>query len=53
MQSGVAQARQLIESASRPGSLQKVIKLQAEAFWHNHGRKVMAVGGVFVVYALW
>ena len=40
-------------SVSQPGSFQKVIKLQLEAFWGNHGRKVLALGGVLLVYALW
>lgn len=49
----VLQVKHLLASASQPGSVQKVMKLQLEAFWGRHGRKVLALGGVLVVYALW
>lgn len=47
------QARTLITDASQPGNLQRALKLQLEAFWGNHNRKILALGGALVVYALW
>jgi hypothetical protein len=49
----ILQAKQLIGSAVRPGAVQKAISLQLEAFWQRHGRKVMGLGAVFVLYILW
>ena len=37
----------------KPGSLQKAIGLQFEAFWQAHGNKVFAALGLFGIYLLW
>lgn len=47
------QAKQLVESASKPGAMQRVLSLHLEAFWQRHGRKVLAAGGVFALYMIW
>ena len=47
------QAQRLVNSATQPGSMQKVISLQFEAFWQRHGRKVLALGAAVLVYLLW
>ena len=47
------QAKQLVDSASRPGAFQRVLSLQFDAFWQNHSRKVIAAGGVLLLYILW
>lgn len=49
----LVQAKQLIDSAVKPGAVQKAISLQLEAFWQRHGRKVIGVGAVFLLYFLW
>lgn len=45
--------RSQVKQMLQPGTMQKVLKLQLEAFWGNHGRKVLALGGVLLVYMLW
>lgn len=47
------QARKFLTDATQPGNLQKALKLQLEAFWGNHNRKILALGGAVLVYALW
>lgn len=47
------QARQWVDAAGKPESLQRVLSLQAEAFWQHHGRKILLVGGAFTAYMLW
>ena len=47
------QAKQLVDSASRPGAFQRVLSLQFDAFWQNHSRKVIAAGAVLLLYVLW
>ena len=44
------QARKLLSDARQPGQVQK---LQLEAFWGRHSRKVLVLGGAVVVYLLW
>eukprot|EP00891_Asterochloris_glomerata_P002836 jgi/Astpho2/2836/Aster-00996 len=48
-----APAQRWVNAVYKPGSLQKAIGLQIEAFWHRHGNKVFAALGVFGVYLLW
>ncbi|RMZ52029.1 hypothetical protein APUTEX25_001223, partial [Auxenochlorella protothecoides] len=48
-----AQARLLAEATSKPGVVQRVISLQLNSFWQQHGNKVYAVGGIFLAYCLW
>ena len=33
--------------------MQRVVSLQLEAFWQRHSGKLLAVGGVLLVYMLW
>lgn len=33
--------------------MQRVVSLQLEAFWQHHSGKLLAVGGVLLVYMLW
>ena len=47
------QAKQLVDSAAKPGAMQRVLSLQLEAFWQRHGRKVIGAGAVFALYMLW
>lgn len=47
------QAKHLVDSAAKPGAMQRVLSLQLEAFWQRHGRKVIAAGAVFALYMLW
>jgi hypothetical protein len=35
------------------GRLQKAAGLQLEAFWQHHRSKVLAAGGVALIYILW
>ncbi|CAL8462998.1 g2532 [Coccomyxa elongata] len=46
-------AKQLVDSAAKPGAMQRVLSLQLEAFWQRHGRKVIGAGAVFALYMLW
>ncbi|EIE27339.1 hypothetical protein COCSUDRAFT_55352 [Coccomyxa subellipsoidea C-169] len=46
-------AKQLVQSASKPGAMQRVLSLQLEAFWQRHGNKVIGAGAVFALYMLW
>lgn len=48
-----AQARSLAEATSKPGVVQRVVSLQLNSFWQQHGNKVYAVGGIFLAYCLW
>ncbi len=47
------QAKQLVDSASRPGALQRVLSLQFDAFWQNHSRKVLGAAAALLLYLLW
>ena len=47
------QGQRLVDSLSKPGSIQRVLRLHFEAFWAAHGRKVLAVLGAVVVYYMW
>ena len=47
------QAKRWVNAVYKPGSLQKAIGLQIEAFWQRHGNKVFAALGLFGVYLLW
>ncbi len=47
------QAKQLVDSAAKPGAMQRVLSLQLEALWQRHGRKVIGAGAVFALYMLW
>lgn len=40
-------------AGAQQGRLQKAIGLQLEAFWQHHRSKVLAAGGVALVYILW
>lgn len=33
--------------------MQRVVQLQLEAFWQRHSGKLLAVGGLLLVYMLW
>ena len=47
------QAKQLIDSAAKPGTFQRVLSLQFDAFWQNHSRKVLGAAALLVLYLLW
>lgn len=47
------QVRGLVDSFRVPGKWQRVMSLQLEAFWLQHRRNLIAVGGVGVIYVLW
>ncbi len=49
----LTQAKQWVDAAGNPAQMQRVVSLQLEAFWQRHSRKVLAVGGVLLVYMLW
>ena len=46
------QARQWAAGVQH-GRLQKAAGLQLEAFWQHHRSKVLAAGGVALIYILW
>ena len=43
----------MVDSLTKPGSIQRVLRLQFEAFWVAHGNKVLVLLGAGVVYLLW
>lgn len=47
------QAKQWVDAAGNPAQMQRVVSLQLEAFWQRHSRKILALGGVLLVYMLW
>ena len=48
-----AAARKWVDATQQPGSLQRVLSLQLDAFWQRHGRTVYAAGAVMAAYVLW
>lgn len=47
------QVQQWIDAAQTPGKINRVISLQLEAFWQQHGRTVMVAGALGAAYVLW
>ncbi|GAB4818947.1 hypothetical protein N2152v2_005993 [Parachlorella kessleri] len=48
-----AQVKQWVDAADTPGALNRVLSLQLEAFWQQHGKTLMVVGALAAAYALW
>ncbi len=49
----LAQVKQWVDAAQSPGTLNRVLSLQLEAFWQQHGKAVMVMGALAVAYAIW
>ncbi len=47
------QVKQWVDATQTPGSLNRVISLQLEAFWQQHGRTVMVAGALGTAYVMW
>ena len=47
------QVKQWVDAADTPGALNRVLSLQLEAFWQQHGNTLMVVGALAAAYALW
>lgn len=47
------QVKQWVDAAQTPGSLNRVLTLQLEAFWQQHGRTVMVLGALAAAYVVW
>jgi hypothetical protein len=47
------QVKQWVDAAQSPGTLNRVLSLQLEAFWQQHGNTVMVAGALAVAYAIW
>lgn len=47
------QMKRMLHNVQQPGNVQRVLKLQLEAFWQRHSRAILALGAVLLVYSLW